>query len=269
MSRHGLVGSLYRSPLNPVWSAAQGPRMAGNLMGAMMPAVSRLGDQLVDQATPFLGQMAGDAAGKLVSELKNGNMLPGGAAEWLHEHQKDLTGLASSAAPMAAKMVGRGLWGGAAAGLGAAGDMASLDNPMMSLSNVMGGTLASMPVDMGKPRPSVQKPQLAAPDDGGQEFGRAPEMYHAAIPAAPAVGVPQQHRARPSASLPHPAAGPPAQSPMTPPLGAGNFFHPGIVQGMGNVDPRMLRLIRQNLDITDAAENPPYAPMGRFPAMTR
>lgn len=152
MSRYGLMGRALRSPLNPIWSLSQAPRMMGSAMAAATPAAAALGDQWVDQQSPAITQFAG----KMMDQM-------GGSGTGL----KDMV---TSAAPMMAKLAGRAGWGMAAGAMGGLGDIGSGENPSRSMAEVARGQLMAVP-RMGGDGPRM--PQVGAGADGldGGEMG--------------------------------------------------------------------------------------------------
>lgn len=63
MRRNTVGGRAFRSPLNPGWVAGQGMRGGGSSLYSAMPAMSKLGDSLIDKLSSEGLSKAGEAAG--------------------------------------------------------------------------------------------------------------------------------------------------------------------------------------------------------------
>lgn len=142
MRRNTVGGRASRSPLNPGWVAGQGMRGAGSSMFSSMPAMSKLGDGLVDKLAEGglskLGEQGGGALGALGSE--------------------GLSNLASGLASMATGATTAAAGGGLATipvvgpALGAAAEAAApiLSGGEFLASKAAGAPLQAMGATMGK-----------------------------------------------------------------------------------------------------------------------
>jgi len=148
MGRYGAAGRALRSPLNPGWMAGQPLRAGGAAMAGTMPAVSQLGDQLVDQQSEAISGMAGRGVDALLPHIAQ--ELPGGLGGQLTSAAPGIRDAVMRGAPDMAKALGRAGWAGGAGMLGAAGDILSGEDPRAGLANVARAGMMSPPMPRGE-----------------------------------------------------------------------------------------------------------------------
>lgn len=177
MARRTVGGRLVRSPLNPLWTVGQGLRGAGQMAYSAMPAMSRLGDQLVDT----LSQAGLGDAGKEIGSFLAGNIGKSIGQDAIGGvNLADLGGkVGQQLASTAPKMLGRAAMGGAAEGLLGGGSFLSGGGEPGDMALRQAALFGSMPKIDGNPF-KVQAPGEALdPDvDGPGEF-RSPKMLSA------------------------------------------------------------------------------------------
>lgn len=148
---------ILRSPLNPLWSLGQGMRGVGQLGYAALPAMSRLGDSLVDSlAKAGIGEQAGNLGAFLAGNVGKsiGQDSVGGV------NLADLgRNVGSQLAAVAPKMAGRGLMGGLSEAMLGGGSLLSGGGEPGDMALRQGALYGAMPKmdlapDKGVPPPA-------------------------------------------------------------------------------------------------------------------
>lgn len=224
MRRNTVGGRALRSPLNPGWSVGQGMRGAGSSMYSAMPAMSKLGDSLIDKLSSEGLSKAGE---------QGGSFLGGLGSDALSNLAAGLGGAAASATTAAG---GAGLGAIPVAGpfLAAAAEAAA---PVLGFGSTVASKAAGLPLQAAGAAIGKAGAPILAKMLGRGAMGAAAEGMHGPGTLLSGGGEPGDTPMKQAAmfgSMPKFDLGsgdgkiPPPQAPMVKPLGDEALSPPGL-----------------------------------------